>query len=424
MQTKKKQGPKSVAIIGGGMCGLFCGYYLSKAGFKVTIFEKKDVLGGFLATIKHENILFEKYYHHIFKNDFELINLLDELELSRKLIWRKGISANFVNQKLLPSNSFFDWLRFPEVKLIDKLISAKSRSVFTKKNASTYHSISAYELITIFFGLSFFNNFWKPLFEKKFSSEASNISAAWFISRLQKRFKNGKSQDKCLGYMDGSFQVLIDKLQEIILQKGGKFELSNTINNVTKTGQKYIVNESKFEYLISTIAKPSNALTNILEKRELNSQSNIKYYGIICASILSTKKLSDFYWVNILDKKIPFVSFVEQTNLFDYKKDNFHLSYLGWYLSQKELRNRNKKELEVIVRKTVKKMFPNHKGKLIINISIDKYAQPIIPAKIKVPTINSSDKNVFITNMAHIFPQDRGLNEALIEGLKISKLIS
>jgi phytoene dehydrogenase-like protein len=41
---------KSVAIIGGGHNGLTCAAYLSKAGFAVSVFEKREILGGLCVT--------------------------------------------------------------------------------------------------------------------------------------------------------------------------------------------------------------------------------------------------------------------------------------------------------------------------------------------------------------------------------------
>ncbi|MBI4719944.1 MAG: FAD-dependent oxidoreductase [Chitinivibrionia bacterium] len=40
--------PHAVAVIGGGPSGLTCAYFLAKRGYRVTIFEKRDKLGGVL----------------------------------------------------------------------------------------------------------------------------------------------------------------------------------------------------------------------------------------------------------------------------------------------------------------------------------------------------------------------------------------
>jgi len=46
--VKKTNGIK-VAVIGSGPAGLTCGFYLSKKGYEITVFEKESVIGGMLA---------------------------------------------------------------------------------------------------------------------------------------------------------------------------------------------------------------------------------------------------------------------------------------------------------------------------------------------------------------------------------------
>ncbi|MFW5843278.1 MAG: phytoene desaturase family protein, partial [Spirochaetota bacterium] len=39
-----------VIVIGSGHNGLVCGAYLAKAGYKVTVFERRDTIGGAVCT--------------------------------------------------------------------------------------------------------------------------------------------------------------------------------------------------------------------------------------------------------------------------------------------------------------------------------------------------------------------------------------
>lgn len=51
--------PRNVAVIGGGITGLGCAYYLKQAGIPVTVFEASDRPGGIVATMKRNGFLFE-----------------------------------------------------------------------------------------------------------------------------------------------------------------------------------------------------------------------------------------------------------------------------------------------------------------------------------------------------------------------------
>ena len=54
---------KTVAIIGGGMGGLFTGAFLSKEGYRVTVLEKNRTIGGGLQCFRRNGILFETGMH-------------------------------------------------------------------------------------------------------------------------------------------------------------------------------------------------------------------------------------------------------------------------------------------------------------------------------------------------------------------------
>ena len=60
---------RKIAIIGGGLGGLVSGYFLSKQGNKVTIWEKENFLGGLIGGFKMEGENLEKLYHHFFRTD-------------------------------------------------------------------------------------------------------------------------------------------------------------------------------------------------------------------------------------------------------------------------------------------------------------------------------------------------------------------
>lgn len=54
-----------VAIIGGGLGGLECGYTLSKCGFNVCVLEQGNVLGGCLQTFKRRRTDFDTGFHYV-----------------------------------------------------------------------------------------------------------------------------------------------------------------------------------------------------------------------------------------------------------------------------------------------------------------------------------------------------------------------
>ena len=80
-----------VIIIGSGLGGLVCGYILSKNGYKVTVLEKNNQIGGCLQTFKRKGCTFDTGMHYIGSMDegqvlhrfFKYLNLLGDVPLSR-----------------------------------------------------------------------------------------------------------------------------------------------------------------------------------------------------------------------------------------------------------------------------------------------------------------------------------------------------
>ena len=94
-----------ICIIGAGMFGLTCGYYLSKTGLKVTIIEKSDIAtkttGHTTAKITSQHGLFYSYlvdtYGFQFAKDYLFANE-EAIENIKNIINNENINCDFKNQ--------------------------------------------------------------------------------------------------------------------------------------------------------------------------------------------------------------------------------------------------------------------------------------------------------------------------------------
>ena len=64
-----------VAIVGSGITGLALGYDFIELGADVTIFEGSKELGGLVSSVDVAGVPIEKYYHHLFVNQHDIIAL-------------------------------------------------------------------------------------------------------------------------------------------------------------------------------------------------------------------------------------------------------------------------------------------------------------------------------------------------------------
>jgi protoporphyrinogen oxidase len=92
---------QNVAVIGGGISGLVSAYRLLQQGYGVTVFEADAELGGLGGTFEHEGRQLEKFYHVMLPSDGDLLGLLEELGMSRQVIWRAIAAAT--TAETLPS---------------------------------------------------------------------------------------------------------------------------------------------------------------------------------------------------------------------------------------------------------------------------------------------------------------------------------
>jgi protoporphyrinogen oxidase len=88
-----------VLIIGGGLSGLGAGYKLSQEGFKVTVLERRNTVGGMASSYRIENCYIPKTYHHIMSDDRTTIDLIKELNIQDSLYWRRLRTAFLYDKK-------------------------------------------------------------------------------------------------------------------------------------------------------------------------------------------------------------------------------------------------------------------------------------------------------------------------------------
>lgn len=190
--------------------------------------------------------------------------------------------------------------------------------------------------------------------------------------------------------------------------------------SATKTdGSETTNNDQSFDKIILTC--PANIAAKILlqltdaEKAKLE---NIKYQGIVCASVLTRKSLSEFYVTNITDET-PFTGIIEMSALVD--KSEFGgnaLIYLPKYVSpDDELFEKSDEEIEDKFLSALEKMYPEFTREEVVEFKISRVRQvfplPVLGYSEQVPPAETSLENVFIVNSAHIVNGTLNVNETV-----------
>jgi protoporphyrinogen oxidase len=364
-----------IVIIGSGLAGLSAGYRLCKSD-KVIVFEKDSDIGGMSASYSLERsgkkYFIEKYYHHIFRSDSELLALIKELGLEKHMMWLKGKTAYFVDGKNYPMNTPVEILHFSPLSVPDlvKLGLLVLRIKFIK-DTTPYDRIKAKEWILSTAGKSVYENFFAPLLKSKFGDNAENVSAAWLIGRVKIRSDRGAEGEK-LGYMRGGFNSLIEALAGEITANGGEIRTNREVTEIVikdNAVQGVVVN-GDFIACDAVISTAEPAVLDAVTKGKLgtlhDTLKSIRYQGTACALIgLDRSLMKDGnYWLNI-KADVPFGAVIEHTNFMPFEDYGENLVYVTSYFQDEKSPLWKQKEEEVIdsYLKGLERMFPEFSRK-------------------------------------------------------------
>ncbi|KKG15449.1 hypothetical protein EO98_05160 [Methanosarcina sp. 2.H.T.1A.6] len=359
-----------IVIIGSGLAGLSAGHRLCTSN-EVVVFEKDPDIGGMAASycLEHSGIKYfiERYYHHIFRSDSELLALIRELGLEKQMLWLEAKNAYFVDGKNYPMNTPLEILHFSPLSILDLvklgLLVFRIRLI---KDTAPYDQIKAKDWILDTAGKSVYENFFAPLMKSKFGDNAENVSAAWLIGRVKIRSDRGKEGEK-LGYMRGGFNSLIEALAGEITANGGEIQTTKEVTEIVIKGNAVqgVVVGGDFiacDAVISTVEPMVlDAITGGKLGALHNSLQNIRYQGTACALIGLDRKLMEDgnYWLNI-KADVPFGAVIEHTNYLPFEDYGEHLVYVTSYFQDEKSALWTQKEEQVIdsYLRGLEKMFP------------------------------------------------------------------
>ncbi|MBI5127275.1 FAD-dependent oxidoreductase [Candidatus Roizmanbacteria bacterium] len=414
-----------IAVLGGGITGLTAAYTLTKKKNKVTLFEKSPVLGGLAVGFKQPNWNWhlERAYHHLFANDYDIINFAKETGFNKIFFKTPETASIFGDLGIHPMDTPLDFLKLPHLNLFNKF-RAGFVLAFLKFTPflSLFEKITAKEFIKKTMGKIVWKRLWQELFRKKFGDYAGIILASFIWARITKRTKN-------LGYIEGGFQTFINHLVKESRSLRVNVLTGYEIKEIKKRGAKYLINGQIFDVVISTLPTPVmvKLTSNLFPKKYLERFSKLKYLHALTL-ILETNQplLKKTYWLNVSAPQIPIMGIIQHTNFIDKKHyGGSHIAYLGWYLKRDDrLFALTKEELLKFVLPYLKIL--NTKYKILNTYNFKgSFAQPIFDKDFvkNKPDFKTPLKNFYIANLDMTYPYDRGTNYAVKLGKQVAAMI-
>lgn len=428
---------KKVAVIGAGPMGLATAYELGKNGFYVDLFEKSEQLGGMTASFDFSGINIERFYHFHCTSDKDFFDLLDELNLKDKLVWKETKMCFWFNKRLQYWGNPLTLLKFRGISLVAKFRYGLHAFLSVKRSrAGTLDKKNAKDWIKLWVGQEAWDKLWKNLFLLKFYQYSDNLSAAWIWSRIRRigRSRYSIMKEK-LGYIEGGSDLWINEIARCIKAYGGNIYKNSQVHSIMSSeNKKYLVSvlhntdfmSEDYDAVISTVPLPYvpqifGSLLPSEIKKNFESKNNI---GCCCVIVKLKKALTDCFWCNTNDKEMDIPGIIEYTNL-NSLQHRCHIVYVPYYVPTD---NPLYKDDDLIFKNKVKVYFkminPNLTDDDFIDIVVSKYefAQPICEPNYLSSLPNYRiDKNIYIADTSYYYPEDRGISESIGFGRKIAK---
>ena len=445
-----------IAIVGGGFAGMTAAYELGKSGYQTFLFERAPELGGLAGTFPIEGTRLERGYHHWFTSDTHIVGQMQELGLGDRVQWIPSKTGWFDQGKIWNMVSPLDLLKLDVMPFANRVRLGMVVAYLTylqasKSNLSKYEKITAVEWWKKYGGNAAWDKVWSPIFRGKFGAQAENISMVyiWFKIVLRIGSRRGVSKEE-LGYPRGSFQVLIDALENAIKQQGGKIYLGTTVKRIIvengiATGLQFAEDETsqkaqkelagadgtaRFDRIICTA--PSFATLKMVSELPADYIAKInaaKYMAAVLVILKLKQSLTPIYWLNIADRTMPFVATIEHTNFIKPEVyNNKRIMYVSNYLEQSSpYFQMSRDELFNAYLPHLRKINPNFSPDWVEEMWHFKEAaaQPIVPLNYSkmIPEYHTPLRNLYLANTTQIYPEDRGTNYSVRLGQDIAKLL-
>lgn len=422
---------QEVIIIGGGFTGLTAALELQKQGIKPIVIEMDDQPGGLAGSFDVNGVHLEKFYHHWFKSDEHVHDLVDDLGKTGEIIYRQTKTGSYYANSLFRLSSPLDLLSYTPLSFIGRI--RLGLLVFQAKAVKDWRKIEhlkAVDWLKSKCGQEVYEMVWKPLLAGKFGKFADEIGAVWMWNKLALR---GGSRDKSgkevLAYYKGGFAALSRAMMDQVVAQGGEVHLGRSVRSIETSEGKLsaiITDNGRIETSTALATIPQPIFANIVEEHVdqtyVDQLRKIDYLGNVCMVLEMDRSLSDTYWINVADPEFPFVGVIEHTNFEPPETyGGKHIVYLSKYLpTDTDMYNYNEQEMLDFALPHLQRMFPQLERDWVVNAHLFKseYTQPIVRPNYSklIPDAKTPIDGLWLSSMAQIYPEDRGTNYAVREG--------
>lgn len=415
---------REIVVIGGGITGLTCGWHLLKAGHKVKILEREDIVGGLARSFLVDGKWVPLSYHHVMLPDKNTLSYIKLFGFSTELRWTRSPQVLWYDYRcytITPWNILF----FKPLDPISRLrMLYLGAYVWARKDWDDLRNMDCAEWLNKVAGKNNTEIIFDKLMAIKFNMPLSSVSAAWLGKRMHQSVRN----KDMYGYIDSGWQGLLNKMSEEIAAMGGEiltgFDVSNmTDRTVTGKGPNRQRASLPYDLAVSTIPPP--ALYSILDlpDRVKAPLGAIKYKSIISFVCASKEVLSSNYWSVVLKPHLIFGGFFNFSVVSGIRDMNGDAIY--YFFTYME----NDDPLLAYEDAKLKEIYVNDIRKIFPGFSLSWYkvfrlrdSQPVFRKNYENLPIGLTE-NIYLSGVYRQYPQPRTMDAAFAGGHETAKYI-
>lgn len=419
------------AILGAGPMGLMAAMEIIKQGHEIDIYERDDRIGGMSATFDFDGLDIERYYHFVCKTDYPLFELLNELGIAHMLKWTDTKMGFFYNGTLYKWGTPLALLAFKGLDIVSK-IRYGVHAMYTKgiQDWRPFDRIQATSWLQRWVGERAYNVLWKSLFDLKLFEHSDEISAAWIGTRIKRVALSRRSLlQETMGYLEGGSATLLDKMEQYILNKGGRIHLKagiDKVNAVDGRVNSITVNGEEIPYGAVVSTAPIRYVPRIapsLPPEFVQQINNIKNIPVACVILKLQKPLSENFWMNINDPAIDIPGVIEYSNL---NRMTPSIIYAPFYMPKTHPKwAKSNDELIDEVIGYLARINTEFKPDWVLARYCHRYefAQTICPPGFydMLPSMKTPMQGLYMADTAYYYPEDRSICESIHAAKKLAQ---
>ncbi len=235
-----------VGVIGGGITGLVCAYYLVRHGYRPIVFESRPYPGARgpkpnLPESEAENARaaapaagypLDPFPVTLLRSDTATCGLIADLGLNQELQWHVTRAGVHSEGGLYPLSSWLDILRFERLPLIQRLRAA--RLAFTGIRMRTYarplDAVRARDWFVEAQGEAMYEALWRPSLAARFGPHHVDDMPAYVAWQFFREEMTGSS--RMVGALRGGVASLYRSLARALVEQGGELRLNTRIQRL------------------------------------------------------------------------------------------------------------------------------------------------------------------------------------------------